>query len=172
MNEHSLELRAGAHELVVFGVGAETHHVLDAGAVVPASVEEDHLAGGGQVSDVALEVPLRALSFGRGRQGHDSYIAWVEERGHALDDASFAGGVATFEEDDHAEASVADPLLELEQLDLEAAELFFVVFFGQAGGLLAPALLGGRHQGRQATTRVQSLLRPTVNWRLVSADSG
>ena len=34
-------------------------HVLDAGAVVPAAVEEDDLAGRRQVRDVALEVPLR-----------------------------------------------------------------------------------------------------------------
>ena len=59
-NEHPLELRAGAQELLVLVVGAEAHHALDAGAVVPAAVEQDDLAGGRQVRDVALEVPLRA----------------------------------------------------------------------------------------------------------------
>ena len=38
-NEHSLEFRAGSEELLVFGVGAEAHDMLDTGAVVPAPVE-------------------------------------------------------------------------------------------------------------------------------------
>ena len=48
-HEHPLELRARAHELLVLLVGAEAHDALDAGAVVPAAVEQDHLAGGGQM---------------------------------------------------------------------------------------------------------------------------
>ena len=62
-----LEQRAEAQELFVLVVGAVAHHVLDAGAVVPAAVEQHDLAGGGQMRDVALEVPLRALALaGRG----------------------------------------------------------------------------------------------------------
>ena len=41
-------------------LGAEPHHTLDAGAVVPAAVEDDDLAGGREVRDVALDVHLRA----------------------------------------------------------------------------------------------------------------
>ena len=68
-HEHALELRARAHELLVLRVGAEAHDALDAGAVVPAAVEHHHLAGGGQVRDVALEVPLRLLDLGRRAEG-------------------------------------------------------------------------------------------------------
>src|SRR5438093_4324243 len=63
-HEHALELRARAHELVVLLVGAEAHHPLDAGPVVPAAVEQHHLARRRQVLNVALEVPLRALFLG------------------------------------------------------------------------------------------------------------
>src|SRR6185437_13282017 len=69
-------------------LGAEAHDVLDAGPVVPAPVEQDDLAGGGQVLRVALEVPLGALPFGRGGQRGDPGGAGVEVLGHPLDRAA------------------------------------------------------------------------------------
>src|SRR6266481_6372800 len=39
---------------------AESHHPLDAGAVVPAAVEQDDFSAGGKMRHVALEVPLGA----------------------------------------------------------------------------------------------------------------
>ena len=48
-HEHLLEQRAGAQEFLVLVVGAEAHDVLDAGAVVPAAIEQHDLAGRGQV---------------------------------------------------------------------------------------------------------------------------
>ena len=62
--------------------GAEPHDGLDAGAVVPAAVEDHDLAGGGQVRDVALDVHLRALALGRRGQRDDAEDA----RADALDD--------------------------------------------------------------------------------------
>ena len=44
-----LEQRAQLQEPLVLLVGAEPHHVLDAGAVVPAAIEDDDLAGGRKV---------------------------------------------------------------------------------------------------------------------------
>ena len=114
--------------------------MLDARAVVPASVEQNHLARGRQVGDVALEVPLRSFSLGRRRKRHDPDIPRVEQRSHALDDATFAGRVASFKENDHPQPTMPDPLLELHQLDLEPAELFFVVGLGQGGLLLGRPL--------------------------------
>ena len=70
-HEHALELRARAQELAVLLVGAEAHHVLDAGAVVPGAVEQHDLAGRRQVGDVALEVPLRPLALGRRAERDD-----------------------------------------------------------------------------------------------------
>ena len=63
--------RALAQEPAVLLVGAKPHHPLDPGPVVPAAVEQDDLAPGGELGHVALEVPLRRLPLGRGRQGHD-----------------------------------------------------------------------------------------------------
>ena len=81
-------------------VGAEAHHALDAGAVVPAAVEQHDLAAGGQVRHVALEVPLRALALVRRRQRRDAADARVQALRDALDHAALAGGVAPLEQDD------------------------------------------------------------------------
>src|SRR2546427_12275397 len=83
--------------------------------------------------DVALEIPLRTFPLGRSWKCHHADVAWVEQRRHPLDDAPLAGRVATFEKDDHAQVPVSDPLLELEQLDLEPPELLLVVLLGQRG---------------------------------------
>ena len=76
--EHALELWARAQELLVLVVRAEAHHVLDAGAVVPAAVEQDHLACRGQVCDVTLEVPLRPLALPRRGPGPRRGVARVQ----------------------------------------------------------------------------------------------
>ena len=122
-DEHALELRAGAHELLVLLLGAEPHDALDAGAVVPGAVEQDDLAGGGQVGDVALEVPLRALALGRGGQGGDPPAARARALGDALDHAALAGGVAALEEDDDLEALGLHVLLQEDELALQQLEL-------------------------------------------------
>jgi len=50
--------------------------------------------------DVALKVPLRALTLvGRG-QGRDAANAWIEALGYALDCTALAGRIAPFEYDD------------------------------------------------------------------------
>jgi hypothetical protein len=69
----------------------------NAGAVVPAAVEQHDLAGRRQVLHVALEVPLRLLAVARLGQGHDAALARVERLGDGVDDATLAGGVASFQ---------------------------------------------------------------------------
>src|SRR5215471_15251960 len=58
-------------------VAAKAEHALDAGAVIPRAIEHDHVAGRGKVLDIALEIPLAALGFGRLRQRY--------RRGHGAD---------------------------------------------------------------------------------------
>jgi hypothetical protein len=45
----------------VFVVAAEPHDPLDPSPVVPGPVEQDELAGGGEMGDVALDVELALL---------------------------------------------------------------------------------------------------------------
>src|SRR6202142_3599505 len=122
-HEHPLELGAGAQELLVLLLGAEAHDPLHAGSVVPAAVEKDDLAGGRQVDDVALEIPLSPLALGGRREGHDAREAGIQGLHDPLDRAALAGRVPTLEDDHDLEAARLDPLLPLDQLDVQASEL-------------------------------------------------
>ena len=99
-HEHALELGRLAHELEVIVRRAEAHDVLDARAVVPGAVEENDLARGRQLLDVALEIPLALFAFGGLGQRDDGRAARIEEFGEALDRAALARGVAALEKHD------------------------------------------------------------------------
>ncbi len=134
-HQHLFELGHGAEELLVLVVGAKAHHAFDARAVVPAAVEQHDLTRCRQVRRIALEVPLRALAVVRRGQGGHAAHARVEPLRDALDHATLAGGVAAFEQDDHLVPGVHDPVLQLDQLALEAEQLLEVpvpvgFFFG------------------------------------------
>ena len=122
-HQHALEFGHGMEEFLELRVGAEAHHPLDAGAVVPAAVEQDDFAAGRQMRDIALEIPLRALALVRRRQRRDPADARIETLGDPLDDPAFAGGVAPLEDHDDLELLVQDPVLQLDQLALQAKKL-------------------------------------------------
>lgn len=95
--QHLFELRHAAEEFLVLFVVAETHDPLDPGTVVPAAVEQDDLATGRQVRDVALEIPLGLLAVVRRGQRGDPADPRVEALGDALDHAALARRVAPLE---------------------------------------------------------------------------
>src|SRR5262249_10000038 len=115
-------------ELLVFITTAEAHDPLDACAVVPASIEQDHLAGGGQVRDVSLEIPLGPFAVVRRRQRRNATDAGIQALRDPLDHAALAGGAAPLEVDPEFLAGRDQPLLELDQLALEPEELAKVEF--------------------------------------------
>ena len=169
-HQHPLELRSRAEELPVFVLRAETHDALDAGPVVPAPVEQDHLAGGRQVRDVALEVPLGLLALRRRGERDHAADPRAQARGDRLDHPALAGSVATLEHDDDFQPLMANPLLEFDELDLEPAQLrevclvlegFSNRMIGLDGGL--PTLSDGRRRplrrGGSSTSVRESLLR-------------
>src|SRR5258706_10520840 len=102
--------------------------------------------------DVPLEVPLGALLFGWRRQGHHAAVTRVEQGGHPLDDAALARGVSSLEDDDDTQAAVTDPLLELQQLHLQPAELLFVTLLGQLVDLCHLSTKSNPVRGRSVTT--------------------
>lgn len=77
--------------------------------------------------DVALEVPLCPLPIGRRGERNDSNEAWVQQSRHPLAKTALAGCIPTLEQDNHPQTAMPDPLLELEQVYLEAAKLFVIV---------------------------------------------
>ena len=135
-DQHALELRAGAHELLVLLLGAKAHHPLDARPVVPRAVEQDDLPSGGQVRDVALEVPLGLLALGRRRERHNAADARVRPLGDPLDHPP-RGGIPPFEDHDHLQALGLDVLLHDHELALKAPQLLVELLARQ---LLRPAL--------------------------------
>ncbi len=145
-HQHLLELGHRAEELLHVGLGAEAHHPLDAGPVVPGAVEQHHLAAGRQVADVALEVPLAALALVRSGEGGDAADPRVEALGDALDDAALAGGVPPLEQHYDLELVGLDPVLEPHQLVLEPQQLAEV----EAPVELRPGALARRHEAGEA----------------------
>ena len=72
---------------------------------------------------VALEIPLAAFPLARRRQRDGAADARIEPLGDALDDAALAGRVAPFEDDDEFQFLGDHPVLQLDQLALQAQEL-------------------------------------------------
>jgi hypothetical protein len=118
-------------ELLHIGVACEAHDPLDAGPVVPAAVEQDHLTSCRQVGNITLEVPLCPLPFGRQWESHHARHPRVQSEGDRLDGSALAGGVAALEDDDDLEPTGADPFLELDELHLEHRELRPVLLAGE-----------------------------------------
>ena len=107
-------------------LGAKAHHAFDAGAVVPTAIEDHDLAGRRQMRQVALDVHLRLLPLGRSGQRDDAEDARTDPCGDRLDDAALAGSVAAFEEDADLLALVAHPLLQLDEFNVQLAQLALV----------------------------------------------
>ncbi len=74
------------HPQEVLGLirSAETHHPLHARMVVPAAVEEDQLAGCGEMLQVTLDVQLGLLAFSGNGKCRDSEDPGAHLRGGAL----------------------------------------------------------------------------------------
>jgi hypothetical protein len=89
-------------ELPRLRLGAEAHHRLDPGAVVPAAIEKHHLACAREIPDIALEIPGVPLAIGRRPQGHDAGLARAQMLDDMLDGPVLAGGVTPL--DDHEDA--------------------------------------------------------------------
>ena len=106
---------------------AEAHDVFDAGAVVPAPVEDHDFAAGGKALDIALHVHLALLAVGRRRQRDDAEDARADPLGDGLDRAALARRVAPLEHDDHAFAGLLDPILQVAELDLQLVELLLIL---------------------------------------------
>src|SRR5215467_2159722 len=86
---------------------------------------------------VALEIPLRLFSFGRNTQSHHTADSWVETLGDPLDRAALACCVTAFEQNHNPQLLVSNPLLQLDQFDLQSSQLFLVMTIAaDEGGLL------------------------------------
>src|SRR4029453_8076896 len=134
LDQEPLEDRDLPEEPAMLVRRAEAEHLLDTGAVVPAPVEQDDLAGGGQVRDVPLEVPLGAFALGRLGERRDARDARVRVLRDPLDRPALAGSVAPLEDDDDPGSRLGDPVLPLPRLFLQPAEFLLVGLLRQLAG--------------------------------------
>jgi hypothetical protein len=130
-HEHAFEIRRLAHEFEVIVGLAESHHALDAGAVVPGPVIKDDLARRRQVFHVALEIPLPAFQVGGLVERHDPRLAGVQMLHEPLDRAALARRIAAFEEHHEFLVGLRRPFLDLEQLGLKLGLLALVAAAAQ-----------------------------------------
>ncbi len=127
VHQHLLELGNRAQELFVLLGRAVPHHPLDAGPVVPRPVEEPHLTPRREVAHVALEEPLALLALRRHAERDHLGASWIEVFEEPFDRATLASSVATLENQHQLVAGRLDPVLRLEQLDLEVTLERFVL---------------------------------------------
>src|SRR4029453_14214283 len=108
--------------------------------------EQDDLAGGGQVRDVPLEVPLGPFALGRLGERRDARDARVRVLRDPLDRPALAGRVTPLEDDDDPGSGLRDPVLHLHELFLQPAEFLLVGLLrklaGTVLGVAMPAVLG------------------------------
>ena len=90
---------------------------------------------------VALHVHLALLALRRRGQRHDAEHARAHALGDRLDRPALAGGVAAFEDDADLQALRHDPLLQLDELDVQALELLLVFLPAHALGCGGGALV-------------------------------
>src|SRR5262245_14142544 len=114
LNNVLFNLWAQLEEMTILLRCAEPHDMLDASAVVPTAVKNDDLTSGREMRHIALHVHLALLSVRRRLQGHNAEDTGADAFGDRLDGAALAGSVAPFEDDDHPQALVFHPVLEMQ----------------------------------------------------------
>ena len=78
VDDHPLEIRDLGKEMLALRVGAKAEHFFHNRAVIPTAVIEYDLAPGGQMVDVALEIPLRCLDIRRFAKGDNPRAARIQ----------------------------------------------------------------------------------------------
>ena len=86
-------------------------------------VKQHDFAARRQMRNVALEVPLAPLAFGRGGQRHSADDARVEALHDPFDRPALPRRISSLENDDELELLGLDPVLELDELALQTQEL-------------------------------------------------
>src|SRR5262249_36356343 len=106
--------------------GAKSHHRSDAGAVVPAAVEDHDLAPRRKALDIALHEHLALFAIRGSGKSHHAKHARAHPLGDGLDRSALAGGIAPLEHDDDARSRGLDPILQMAKLDLGLAQFLLV----------------------------------------------
>ena len=126
-DQQRLHLHDRGHEFLILVVAAEPHHMLDAGAIVPAAVEQDHFLENRQLCDIALEIPFRGLAIRWLGQRDDTGFARAQMLDDALDRPILAAGVPPLDDDQNPAVVLDDVALQFHQFDLQFDQQFGIV---------------------------------------------
>ena len=143
VGKHLLEHRRLLQEGLGLLRGAEPHDTLHPRPVVPAAVEQHDLATRRQILQVALEVPLALLAFGRFGQRHGAALAWVHALRESCDDAALAGRVAPLDDHHQALSGRQHPARYIVELDLQGLQFLQVHRLVEFLAIAAVSALGG-----------------------------
>src|SRR6185369_11144643 len=120
------DFRRQLQEALISLLADKAHHVLNAGTVVPAAVEDHDFSGRRKMLDVALEKQLALLPLRRRGQGNDPEYPWADSFGDRPNGAAFAGCIAAFEGNNDSQALFLNPLLQMTEFDLKLAQFGFI----------------------------------------------
>src|ERR1700722_4292371 len=109
-------------------LGAKAHHIFHSRSVVPTPIKDHDFARRREMSYVTLKVHLRLFAVGRRGQGSNAEYARADTLSNGLNRSTFAGSIASFEHDYHAQALVFHPFLQSTKLSLELAQFCLVLF--------------------------------------------
>src|SRR6516225_357679 len=124
--------RTQLQERFILLVCTKSHNALNAGAVIPASVENHDFAGGRKMSHIALHVHLRFFAVRGSWQGHEPKYARADALRNRANRAAFAGSVASLEDNHDPQPFVFDPILQFAQFGLQPPQLLLILLPLQA----------------------------------------
>ncbi len=127
-HDHALEIGCFGQECLKLRRRAKAHDAFHARPVVPGAVKRDELSSRWKMRDVTLEVPLSLFGFGWLRQGDIAGGSGVHELADRKDCPTLAGSVPAFKDADDTSASILEPILKFDELDLKPLERFFIFF--------------------------------------------
>ena len=144
-DEPAFELGHVLEEFLDVLLGRVFHHPFDAGAIVPAAVEDHDFASRWQMLHIALQEQLLAFVLAGRTQRNHAKCARADALGHAPDQSALARGIAAFADDDDAGAGFTNPVLQIAELDLQLFKLLLIILARelQVGLVLPPGGLFG-----------------------------
>jgi hypothetical protein len=107
-------------------VGAEPHNPLDARAIVPTTIKDDDFSSRRKVGEISLNIHLRFLSLSWRRQSDDAEDARTYSGRYGFYRSAFTCSIAPLEYDADLLFLVANPFLQLDELNVEPLKLALV----------------------------------------------
>ena len=126
----------------MLSLGAEAHHPLDTGTVIPTAVKEHEFLGRRQIRNITLEVPRRTVPVRGFAEGDNAGFAWTQVLDNALDRAVLAGRIPALQDDQDLVIAFDEVPLQLDQFDLEFAQAVLVGSFSNPRARARSILVG------------------------------